>query len=79
VGSENPTHQEQQRNVPLPFRQPRRRRALARSAAIADDSWMSSDGHRRNILSEGSSEIGVGFIDSHWVQVFGYADRSAEE
>jgi uncharacterized protein YkwD len=25
--------------------------------------WMSSDGHRRNILGEGSNEIGVGPVD----------------
>jgi len=34
-------------------------------------SWMSSDGHRANILSEGSDEIGIGFVDNYWVQVFG--------
>lgn len=50
-----------------------------RSAEQVMASWMSSDGHRRNILSEGSNEIGVGFIDNHWVQVFGYANRDAEE
>ncbi len=50
-----------------------------RTAEQVMESWMGSDGHRRNILSTGSNEIGVGFIDDHWVQVFGYADRSAEE
>lgn len=35
-------------------------------------SWMGSSGHRANILADGSNEIGVGFIDDHWVQVFGY-------
>ncbi len=35
------------------------------------ESWMNSPGHRANILSEGSNEIGVGFAESHWVQVFG--------
>jgi uncharacterized protein YkwD len=34
-------------------------------------SWMGSDGHRRNILAEGSTDIGVGFHQNHWVQVFG--------
>lgn len=38
--------------------------------------WMGSDGHRANILATGSNEIGVGLIDRHWVQVFGY--RAAE-
>ncbi len=50
-----------------------------RSAEQVMQSWMDSDGHRRNILSEGSNEIGVGFIDNHWVQVFGFANREAEE
>jgi len=50
-----------------------------RTAESVMSSWMGSDGHRRNILSEGSNEIGVGFIDNHWVQVFGYANRDAEE
>lgn len=34
-------------------------------------SWMGSDGHRRNILSSGSTEIGIGLQNFHWVQVFG--------
>lgn len=46
-----------------------------RSPEQVMESWMGSDGHRRNILAEGSNEIGVGFIDFHWVQVFG---RGAE-
>lgn len=34
--------------------------------------WMDSDGHRANILSERSTEMGVGFCGgSTWVQVFG--------
>jgi len=33
--------------------------------------WMSSDGHRSNILAGGSNEIGVGLHERHWVQVFG--------
>lgn len=35
------------------------------------DGWMNSQGHRQNILSEGSSEIGVGHSGGVWVQVFG--------
>jgi uncharacterized protein YkwD len=35
------------------------------------DSWMSSPGHRANILSSGSNEIGVGLVDTTWEQVFG--------
>lgn len=34
------------------------------------DSWMSSPGHRSNILSD-ADEIGVGFANFYWVQVFG--------
>lgn len=41
-------------------------------------SWMESDGHRANILSEGSNEIGVGYVDFHWVQVFGRAAPMGE-
>lgn len=36
------------------------------------EAWMNSDGHRRNILAEGSNEIGVGLEGRHWVQVFGH-------
>ena len=36
------------------------------------DSWMNSQGHRANILSD-ADEIGVGLVDFHWVQVFGQA------
>ncbi len=42
-----------------------------RSASAVVDGWMSSDGHRRNILAEGSNEMGVGLRDFYWVQVFG--------
>ena len=35
------------------------------------DAWMGSDGHRANILADGSDEIGVGLHELHWVQVFG--------
>jgi uncharacterized protein YkwD len=34
-------------------------------------SWLGSSGHRANILSSSSTEIGVGFHQNHWVQVFG--------
>lgn len=33
--------------------------------------WMNSSGHRANILSNYSNEIGVGFHNNHWVQTFG--------
>ena len=34
-------------------------------------SWMSSPGHRSNILSSSSTAIGVGFVHGIWVQNFG--------
>lgn len=34
-------------------------------------SWMQSTGHRNNILNPGFTEIGVGFQNGRWVQVFG--------
>lgn len=34
-------------------------------------SWMTSNGHRRNIISTQSNEIGVGLRGGYWVQVFG--------
>lgn len=34
-------------------------------------SWMSSDGHRKNILLEDTTALGVGKSGRHWVQVFG--------
>lgn len=45
------------------------------SAKAVMDKWMSSDGHRRNILSENYTRIGVGSYTSsngytYWVQVF---------
>jgi|GEM_PF-2419547 len=38
-------------------------------------SWMNSSGHRANILSGGSDDIGIGYQGgSTWVQVFGRSD-----
>lgn len=42
-----------------------------RSPEDVMDSWMSSSGHRSNILSANSNEIGVGVVERHWVQNFG--------
>lgn len=33
--------------------------------------WMNSDGHRKNILLEDTTSLGVGKSGRHWVQVFG--------
>ncbi|HMJ10928.1 MAG TPA: CAP domain-containing protein [Polyangiaceae bacterium] len=42
-----------------------------RSVQEVMTAWMNSAGHRRNILSTGSNEIGVGIEQRTWVQVFG--------
>ncbi len=47
-----------------------------RTPAEALASWMSSDGHRANILNENYAEIGIGVVASdsgtlYWTQVFG--------
>ena len=42
-----------------------------RTAEQVMQSWMGSSGHRANILSTRSNEIGVGLHDNRWVQVFG--------
>ena len=47
---------------------------IARGQANATEvmnSWMTSAGHRKNILSPDSNEIGVGLEQRTWVQVFG--------
>ena len=43
-----------------------------RSAESVMNSWMGSPGHRNNILSESSNEIGIGLHEFHWVQNFGF-------
>ena len=35
------------------------------------DSWMNSSGHRKNILNPNYTEIGVGYSNNYWTQVFG--------
>lgn len=37
------------------------------------NSWMNSPGHRKNILNPNYSDIGVGFLNNYWTQVFGRA------
>lgn len=34
------------------------------------NSWMNSDGHRKNILSPNFTKIGVGYYNGYWVQEF---------
>jgi uncharacterized protein YkwD len=41
------------------------------SPAAVVEGWMNSPGHRANILSGRSTELGVGLAERHWVQVFG--------
>ncbi len=33
--------------------------------------WMNSPGHRKNILNSSFQHLGVGYVNSHWVQDFG--------
>jgi len=42
------------------------------SAEAVMQSWMNSAGHRDNILSTSSNEIGIGLHELHWVQNFGF-------
>ncbi len=35
------------------------------------NSWMNSSGHRSNILNPNYKEIGVGYLNGYWTQVFG--------
>lgn len=36
------------------------------------ESWMNSPGHRKNILNPNYKEIGVGYVNGYWTQIFGY-------
>ena len=42
-----------------------------RTPAEAMDGWMNSPGHRANILRPDFTELGVGRVGNHWVQMFG--------
>lgn len=33
--------------------------------------WMSSSGHRKNILNPNLTEIGIGHVNNYWTQMFG--------
>lgn len=41
------------------------------SVEAVHNSWMNSDGHRKNILKENSTEMGLGRSGAYWTQVFG--------
>jgi uncharacterized protein YkwD len=45
-----------------------------RSAESVMNSWMNSTGHRNNILSASSNEIGIGLHQFYWVQNFGFTN-----
>ncbi|MFV0503978.1 MAG: CAP domain-containing protein [Lachnospirales bacterium] len=34
------------------------------------DAWMNSDGHKANILEPNFTDIGIGFLENYWVQIF---------
>lgn len=40
------------------------------SAESVMNGWMNSEGHRNNILSSDFIELGVGYCDGYWVQLF---------
>ncbi|MDV2999456.1 MAG: hypothetical protein N5P05_001062 [Chroococcopsis gigantea SAG 12.99] len=42
-----------------------------RSASEVVKDWMNSAGHRKNILNPEFTEIGVGYANNYWTQVFG--------
>lgn len=44
-----------------------------RSVEAVHNSWMTSDGHRENILKEDITEMGLGHNGSYWTQIFGRA------
>lgn len=37
--------------------------------------WMSSHGHRSNILEKSAKRLGVGYVSGYWVQVFGREEK----
>lgn len=41
-----------------------------RTAQDVVDAWLNSEGHRRNILSNSFTHIGVGFYNNYWTQLF---------
>ena len=47
-----------------------------RSPRAVVDSFMGSEGHRANILRECYVEIGVGFFNLRWAQIFSSGDTS---
>lgn len=58
-----------------------------RTAQIVFQGWMSSDGHRKNILAADYTEVGFGLFDAtgssdygkYWVQNFGKPDGSSSQ
>lgn len=56
-----------------------RHSGVAENVAVGQNSssqvvrdWMNSPGHRRNILNPRYTEIGVGYSNNYWTQVFGH-------
>jgi len=49
-----------------------------RSPQEVMDDWMNSSGHRANILSTKFNQIGVGYYNGYWVQMFIYSDTGAK-
>jgi len=47
-----------------------------RSPQQVVSNWMSSPGHRRNMLQPEAKRLGVGHISGYWVQVFGREEKT---
>jgi len=43
------------------------------------DDWMNSSGHRANILSTKYNQIGVGYYNGYWVQMFIYSTKTPQQ
>lgn len=41
-----------------------------RTPAEVVDDWMHSSGHRANILNSNYTQLGVGYVNGYWVQLF---------
>ncbi len=41
-----------------------------RTPADVINSWMNSPGHRKNILNSSYGNIGIGYYDRYWTQMF---------
>jgi len=72
MGSDDSTPTDRMERVGYRFMRAAENVALGqRTPEQVMDAWMSSEGHRRNILDPNLTEIGVGFSNYAWTQKFG--------